>query len=454
MNHLSFFKRYKKETTIVVLAIFVQLIAHFFFLTYFSSPDEFVVMTGDASAYRTATLNIIEHGVFSLSPVEPFVPDSFRSPGYSFFLLPLIHLTGDWQIVLLIQLILYSFIPLLLYLLTKNINEKVAYISSIIFVFEPTRLFLSSSLLTDSLFTLLFFLFLLFLLKIPENTGKKMAVLSGFFLGLATLVRPIAMFLPLFATIFLLVVLGFKEYKRVIISSLIIILTFLAVISPWLIRNKRLFDSATLSSVGSYNLIYYNIPEFLRYRDGEIKDQRLLGLHEDNKDLEFLEVLSLSRSDVHATLAKTILLEDFWGYAKFHLIKTVPFFVTDGLREITRTLGVEDTKPINFSTLITKGNFSEIKNYLTSGSAGPLLFLVGFAFWSIVTLLGLVVILLLGKFKGVYRYQIILLGATIFYFAFLTGPVSNARYRLPVSGLMIFMAVLAIHSFKKYVLEK
>jgi hypothetical protein len=36
------------------------------------------------------------------------------------------------------------------------------------------------------------------------------------------------------------------------------------------------------------------------------------------------------------------------------------------------------------------------------------------------------------------------LSAVVLYFAFLTGPVSNARYRLPVESLMLTFAMMAL----------
>ena len=447
--HSLFLEKYRKESIIFLLAVIFQIGVFIILSVYFNSPDNFIGMTGDAYAYKTATENIIKHKTFSLLPNEPFPPDSFRSPGYPFFLTPLFLVTQNWQIVLILQSILYAFVPLLIYLIGKQIHEKSAFIASLIFVFEPTRLFLSNSLLTDSLFTLLFLSFLFYLFKILDNFTLKNALFGGLFLGLATLVRPISVFLPVFVVVLIIIKFGFnKKLKSAIAPSVIFLLIFIAVLFPWSLRNKIQFDSWQLSSIGSYNLVYYNIPEFLRYKNGTAEDRRLEALYEENKNLPFLEQLSLRRSDAHQSIAKEILLEDPDGYLKFHLIKTIPFFVTDGLREIGRTIGILEPQILNFSTLITKGNFAEVFNFIKKLETDTILFLLGFIFWLIVTILAFTEVLFSFIFNSGYKYKIAILIFLILYFALLTGPVSNSRYRLPVSGIMIFLSVLSLYDLK------
>src|SRR5208282_3436468 len=45
-------------------------------------------LTGDSLGYWTLAQNLLHHGVFSLSSSPPYAAETFRTPGYPFFLVP------------------------------------------------------------------------------------------------------------------------------------------------------------------------------------------------------------------------------------------------------------------------------------------------------------------------------------------------------------------------------
>lgn len=445
----GFLEKYSRESKILLLSLAVQTVVFFILFSLAASRGlEFTEFRGDARAYQVLAENIVGYRVFSLSPSAPFSPESFRSPGYPLFLAALLLTTRSWFITLFIQGLLVSFAPLLLYCIGKRLHERAAFAASIFFIFEPARLFLSNSLLTDAFFTLILFVSLFILFNLQSSYGHS--ILSGVLLGTSALIRPIALYLPLVFVPFLWFIQSRpKEVefvlarKRKIGLVVLFLVGFFVSIFPWSLRNKILFDSWQLSSVASSNLATYNVPEFVRYKTG-VSTELSAELRKLDEGVGPLEARSLSRIGVLNRFSKKYIYEDPFGYLRFHLVKTIPFFVTDGLRDIARSLNLLADAPINFSTLIVRGDFAKIAGFFREGGAAIVLFLLGFVFWILVSFLAF-----LGVLKGVFRMEnarstILFFAGLILYFALLTGPVSNARYRLPVEGLMLFLASIAL----------
>lgn len=444
----------RPEIKIFLLALAVQLAA-FFLLFYIAEIKglNFAVLSGDANAYRILAENIVKHRVFSVSQEAPFFPESFRSPGFPFFLAPLYFLFGNWLIILFILGILSTLVPVLLYFLGKKVDTKAAFVAATIFIFEPTRLFLANNLLTDTLFTIFLFLSVLFLFNSMQN--YKRVFFAGSLLGVAALLRPIAVFLPLLFLPFISLGrfnfangaglpagrMGLGGFMKL---SAFFLVGFILIIFPWSLRNKLIFNSWQISSVASSNLANYNVPEFLKYKDDPRKEEILAELKKLDEGIDPLKAHSLYRIKEMNNFSKKYIIEDPLGYLKFHLVKTIPFFVTDGWRDIARSLGFLSAIPPNLSTLIALGRWQDVFRFVKSGGTDFLLFLPGFSFWFLTSALAAAAVIREAWSKSSVRFFVFFFAALILYFALLTGPVSNARYRFPVSGFIIFLAVFCL----------
>lgn len=437
----------KPWVKIFLLSLVVQAVAFFVIISIARQQRvDFVVLTGDAGAYRALAENIFNHRVFSLSSASPFFPESFRSPGYPVFLTFLYAIFRNWFMVIFAQGLLGSFLPVLLYMLGKRIHERAAFSAAVVFVFEPMRLFLTNNLLGDVLFTtILMFSFLVFLGS--ESSGRRY-FFSGILLGIAALMRPIAGNLPFIFIPFLWVFVPSVNYQRRLILVFTFLAGFLLVVFPWSLRNKVIFDSWQLSSVASSNLAHYNVPEFLKYKNPSFRSEALEELKKLDEGLDPLEAHSLKWVGAMNKFSMKYISNDPFGYVWFHLLKVVPFFVTDGLRDIARSLNLLDDLPPNLSSLIAKGDVAVIRDFVKEGGLAFFLFILGFIFWAAVSFLAFALIIAeFFKKRGADPF-IIFLTLIIFYFALLTGPVSNARYRFPVSGILIFFATMFL--FRKF----
>ncbi len=404
-----------------------------------SNGLDLVRLTGDSKNYQLLAENILTHGVFSSSQSEPHAPESFRAPGYPLFLAANYFLTADWFLVLIIQIVVVSVAPALLYLLFAPYHERAAWWGAFLFALEPTRLFLSASLLSDALFACTLLGALLALERGKRTDSLTLTGVSGALLGVSILVRPIAIFLPIATALYL--ALAVRPLSRACAMAVLGVACAAVVVFPWSVRNHQLFGSWNVSSVGSANLMLYNAPVFAAYLGDPAVAEKVAQFKNEQASLPREEALSLARSGVFTDTFRETVRGHELSYLGFHLSKTVPFFVTDGLREIARLIGLPSAPAFNITDALFGGKMGDLLAYLRVGGFSTILLVVGSGFWVTVT-----VLFFLEMFSGIARWRefsfTLFLSVVVLYFALLTGPVSNARYRLPVEGILLASALM------------
>lgn len=441
---MRFFERfsYDRSVAIVSLVSLGATLAGFALMSYVAHLKglDLKVLTGDSKGYVILAQNLLERGVFSVATSEPYYPESFRAPGYPVFLAALFAIFSFSNLALFVHALLVGTAPILLYLLLRDWHERAAFWGAILFAFEPVRIFLSSSFLSDGLFTLIFLATLLFLEQSYKERSLSYVVLAGVLLGFAILIRPIAIFLPLLLGIYLLLRLDALRLKVVYTS--IFLASVLLITGPWMLRNHSLFGSWNISSVGAANLMLYNAPEFLKWYPIENGVSVLETFRAKQSALPREEALSLARSTEFTSAFRQVIEGAELRYVIFHVFKTIPFFITDGLRDTVRQMQIEIGAMPNISTAIMRGEIGSILAYLKTGGLPIALFLIGSGIWGIVTVLCIV-----EGVRAVFALSwrpVIFLLILIAYFALLTGPVSNARYRVPIEGFMLSIAAFAV----------
>jgi hypothetical protein len=118
--------------------------------------------------------------------------------------------------------------------------------------------------MSDMLFVFLMTLsiYLMFFDKIKKQ--KYLLFFAGLLLGFATLVRTISIFLPVvFAGYYFFINRNKITLKQMAVLLSIFALGFVAMLFPWMMRNKAHSGVFTISSLGGYNLFSFNVPYFL-----------------------------------------------------------------------------------------------------------------------------------------------------------------------------------------------
>ncbi|MBU2530208.1 MAG: glycosyltransferase family 39 protein [Elusimicrobia bacterium] len=256
-NSINWIKKHRAEIILFLISLCAQLVP--FFLWLFLHPD---LLFEDKELYWSTAKNIMNYGSFSTFFHIAFESDAIRPPIYPLFLsLLYLILFKSLAIVLFVQNIIGALSTVLVYRLGKSIfSKKVGIVASIIYIFEAEHLMMSSLIRAEILFVFFFLLSIIYFIKYIKYFHTKHLIYFSLFLGIATLTRPNSqLFFIVYIFIFFLVVVSKKiPFKKFLLNSVLIILVFLATISPWSVRNYIKLGTTQLSPIMGYNL-YQNL---------------------------------------------------------------------------------------------------------------------------------------------------------------------------------------------------
>lgn len=192
----------------------------------------------DAAGYDSIAWNISKGRGFSLNNQ----PTAFRMPLYPLLLAGIYKIFGhNYYFARLFQAILSAFNCLIIFIIANKIfNRKIALYSSLLLTCYPVLIVYTGLFLTETVFTFLLSVSMMFLIFWVKEKEIKYILLSGLFLGLATLVRPTTVLLPIFLAFCVYFVV--KNRFGAIKILLILVGLMCIVLLPWVIRNKIVFN--------------------------------------------------------------------------------------------------------------------------------------------------------------------------------------------------------------------
>lgn len=451
---MGWYQRHTKETHLFSLAFVVRIVFFLLLWQWFvvlghmpQSASNFPVNEGDSLAYHILSQNLLTHHGYSLSAAPPYVPDSFRLPGYPFFLFALQAIGFPLVFVICIQMLIGSGTVVLTYLLgRKFLSEKVAYVAALLLCIEPTTVFFSVFVMSDTLFVFSILCALYFFISRQENTKKDLpfAFIGGLILGYAVLVRVIALYLPpLFILAYSMLYRGkLRPITRSVLRHMAFLVGIIIVIAPWSLRNYSIYRTYDISATPYVNFTLYNLPLFYAYLHRvPVKDA--FALYYAAPFASSSPVNSLTNKPVFNKLIHDSLQGNVLSYLKFHLVKTLPFFVTDGVRDMNRIVGLIPIPPdqTNFSDMVLQADVQGIMKYFISPNPNLWMLLVGSVPWILITFLWLFELLYVIIKRATAVWFVCFVSLFILYFALLTGPVTEHRYRMPAAPFMILLAV-------------
>lgn len=177
---------------------------------------------------------------------QPNIPTAKKPPMYPAFLAFIYFIFGHNFVIARLG---HIFLALLTCLITFKTAEKISgnisgfslfpFFSSLILAVIPTYIYISGLFLTENLCILFSLLMIYFLIRAEKDPSLKNQIFSGVFLGLTNLTRP--NFISFLLIIPVWAFLRFPK-KEALIIFFTISLTTLAVISPWMIRNWKIYN--------------------------------------------------------------------------------------------------------------------------------------------------------------------------------------------------------------------
>lgn len=450
----------RKETLLFLTAFCVQIGVFLFLFVWFvmlghmpQVAAHYPVYGGDSSSYFDISQNLLHHGAYSIE-IPPQIPDSFRLPGYPFFLYFFQLLGLPVVVIVYLQMLFGSASVVLIYLIGKKfLPEKVAFVAALLLCIEPTSVFFSTFVMSDTLFVFALLLSIYILLCKPAtgegkrpNFKKDLAYLflAGALLGFAILARTIALYLPPLLVI-AYGILYWRELGSVqknIARVAVFALGILLIVAPWSWRNYVQFGVFDLSATPYVNFTQFNLPIFYSYKHNVPLAEVYPIFSAPFASTSPWPAGSLANKPIFKKLIHDQLQGNYLNYMYFHAIKTLPFFVTDGVRDINRMVGVIPIPPdqTNFSDMVLRKNIVGIAHYFISPSPNLVMLLVGSIPWILISSLWIFELLYVLIKRPPRFWFVCIASGLILYFALLTGPVTEHRYRMPAAPFLLLVA--------------
>jgi hypothetical protein len=303
-----------------VLALLGILLSSTFHFAYFLSDSEHI--SPDSPSYLEPAISILKGKGFVGSNG---LPETMRTPGYPLFLAVCMALGMGVREIVILQHTLAAILAGGVYYLARRLGASrgFAFLPCLLYGIDFPSLHGANRILTETLFTLLFFPVFWLALK---WTMKEMPVrpfwgaVVGGLGGLSALVRPIS----LFYIVPLSVALWVSGERRRILNLLIMTVAF--AISPimWALRNQEQAGVFTLSSITGETLLFWRAAGVLAIKEkGEFDANRALQAERlreiaaervaANGLAELATLPHARKAEVYSQLAKEILLAHPWG---------------------------------------------------------------------------------------------------------------------------------------------
>ncbi|MCK4234321.1 glycosyltransferase family 39 protein, partial [candidate division WOR-3 bacterium] len=395
--------------------------------------------------------------------------EAARTPVYPLFIAFTYLLSGyrNWFIILS-QCFLDALVALLIFssalILIKNVHFS--FLTGLLYSIHPHQALYTTQILSEILFTLLIAFFLVLFIVFLKRKLKVFIALSGIFLGIAILTRPIAFyfFIPILFIIFLELK---RKTKLILQSCLIFLFSFLIVLTPWYMRNYITYRRVFLSTIGNWNIGYYNaafVTSFkekisLREAQSVIEQQvkRRYGISDEDY------VYATDNPEICGEIASygfEIIRENLGTYVFLHSAGFLHTFIPIEyafLYKIFSSKGVSQAReadPVTKKALssILRGKFiSSIKTVFDERFRK-------FPFWFSIIWFSFVLFQLFIYFFAIWglkyffknsRIIFLLFLMTILYFLLIPGPVGDSRFRVPVEPVIILLAGVGIYSMRK-----
>jgi len=444
MIAVRMYQNIKPIVRILVIALLLRL--SFFLLVHpWSLPIEQQLTFNDSPLYHQLASTLLDHHRFASSATAN--PDALRTPAYPLFVAGIYALWGKvpWA-VFVVQILLDCLSCYLIFLtLRRLLSQRIAHIAAFFYAIDPFLILYASTFLTETLF--------LFVLAVAlyaygsilfhgQSTNMLWRYgLLGLTIGAATLVRPIALYIPIILVAFTLAT-HRKKLVSALANSAILVIAFAVIVSPWMIRNYVTFGRASLSCIDSWTLLPWNVgvveaPK--RHQDLETTQSELLAEADSLMSADGLQPENLNpmqKAEYWRRLAFRYILHDPIRYAIAHVKGTIFIFANLGTSDFAHVLHLPSHKvdtPTNFFTMLreffARKSPTEI---LIGGMIAPFLLITYLA-------------LILGLFVAWRRFDRTFLAFCLLmalYFIMVPGTIGIVRYKLP--ALPFFLGFVGI----------
>jgi 4-amino-4-deoxy-L-arabinose transferase-like glycosyltransferase len=262
-----------------------------FSIPLFEAPER--VRLIENNTYLELAENLLEQGIYAGSGRENL--DQVRTPIYPYFIAGVLTLSkGQMQYLALAQLLLSAGTCWLVYKGTRNLfSYTTALAAAWLFALDPNALYFSLTALTETLFVFWLAFAIYLLTKYCASQQIRWIIGSAVMVGIATLTRPIAMWLiPIWAACLLWLPRPASWQKKALTSVGIVAFAWLAFF-PWQLRNYIVSGQFSLSPVGQDTIQNWIIAEGLAEAKGISRNEAAVEIARAPDQQQFIrEILT------------------------------------------------------------------------------------------------------------------------------------------------------------------
>lgn len=416
------------------------------------SQTPVLLIQGDGAGYEQIARNVLEGNGFSMDSGPPYMSDMLRTPGYPLFIIGVYLVAGYRpEIVTLIQNVLNLIALYFAYRLAERLfGSKAALAAAALMAVDIGTIILANVTLTESLFMVLLMpaTYCLFA-GVNSPRGLLWMAGAGILTGLATMVRPAALYLILLLLPFLWWAMH-RPWREKAVHTVILLITFLLPLVPWSYRTLRVFGTPNFSLAAQAMTMGYHA-KYLRsaLNDSTLFEEEGRFHGEVLRDLGGRSVGPVEMNRLYQAKARAEIGQHPVAYAAVYAKSTGLMLILPNTNFLANSLGILDHATGIIADMRTRSPAENVRALMgftaqfLVGSPDQALFFAALAAEVLVVLLTYALAAVgaaVGFRNPRLRAAVVLLLVIIGYFFAVTGPIGTGRYRLPAMPYLMMLA--------------
>jgi hypothetical protein len=429
----------------LVIALVIVVIARLGFAALVFARPELAVQN-DTDRYVPIAKGILSGQAYAWNTDRP--RELLNTVGYPLFLAGVYLIAGRASgTVAVAQLLLSSALALAMCLgLRASVGRVPALVAAVILAIDPLTILWSLTILTETVFAVCLGVAAVLLIRWSASRRVRTLVLSGLFLGFASMVKPYALLiLGVWAAAIVLLPSNdgasrLKEGLRRLRLAGIFVLPTLALATPWIVRNSLLWNCPSLSSVDRVTMRDYVAAKVVGEYEHIPLEQAQAQLRENdpgvcpNGNAKYLGLI-LSHPQI---------------YARLHIAGTIPVILGTSFDRWIEFFGVDYTLPDLWRPFMDGGlaGVSSVLGQQLIRFPAAVLLMAALILWQLLMyILALLGVLTYGGWKSIpIRWNVIVIAISVLILVLTPGQGGHERFRVPAQPLLAILAAYGLAS--------